>query len=87
MILPICTSCSIQMHCVKNDYVVRQTFVNGTGIYYYGDRYECQQCNLSIVTGFGKRRYFETSDLVAGQKHNVTSLQAYPQEVSATNQD
>ena len=78
--LPVCTDCGIQMSCAKNDYVIRRTFYNGTGIYYYGDKYECAQCHLSIVTGFGKRQHFEPGDKIASQKHNLTVLKAYSQD-------
>jgi len=52
--VPICVSCRLEMRVAKNNRLVRDPAAEGLpGTYWLGDEYECPQCHLRIVTGFG----------------------------------
>ena len=52
---PICVPCRLEMRCVKNNRVVCDPEAAGfPSTYWLGDEYECPECRVRIVTGFGQ---------------------------------
>ena len=54
-IAPVCFPCSRSMRCVDNSVSVRDArTATIPATVWSGDRFECPDCNASIVTGFGR---------------------------------
>lgn len=47
---PICTTCRVELKCVKNGFVVEH---EPSGIQNHCDLYECPACGVKIAIGFG----------------------------------
>lgn len=68
---PICVACRLEMRCVKNMRLVCDPEAAcGPSTYWYGDEYECPECKVRIVTGFGK-----PMEAPLGPRHPEAALQ------------
>lgn len=51
---PICVKCRLEMRCVKNNRLVCDPpAACGPSTYWLGDEFECPECKVRIITGFG----------------------------------
>jgi len=78
LVVPICANCGTKMQCKKNDYIVGGN--DGYNeIRWNGDLFNCPQCLIEIVIGFGtgyKVDNFSNEDLRL--KCNISSSTKLP---------
>lgn len=54
-IAPVCFPCARAMRCAENSYSVRDArTATSAATVWSGDRFECPDCNASIIVGFGR---------------------------------
>ena len=52
IVTPICAACGTRMRCKKNDFIVGHND-NYSEVRWNGDLYNCPQCLIEVVVGFG----------------------------------
>ena len=50
---PVCAACGTRMRCKKNDFILGHTDAYSE-VRWNGDLYNCPQCQVEIIVGFGK---------------------------------
>ncbi len=61
LLVPICANCGTKMRCKNNDFIVGHNDKYNE-IRWNGDLYNCSQCLIEIVIGFGKGYYVDSYD-------------------------
>ena len=56
---PICVNCNLELRVKKNSVGVETMTTDGPCQYFHADLWECPECGLQIISGFGAKPIVE----------------------------